>query len=128
MKMASKKSFQEELVLARLVQVDQMLTSVIEQAPDIVIQHTVINKPYYILTLSAKTDEALKRYIEHLLVKLNNNPAISLADVSFTLNVCRTHFKKRFSLVVSSIAEACEKLKMVANGEKVKNAFLSKEE
>lgn len=60
-------------------------------------------KPYYLITLSAKTDDTLKRRISDLLnwVEKSNDEA-ALQNISYTLNCRREHFLKRCAFVVSS--------------------------
>lgn len=86
-------------------------------------------KPYYLLTLSAKTETALKQRISDLIQWLEkpNNKKYSLADICYTLNVGRNHFDKRCALVVNSIDNLKESLKNVFENNSSKNAFISNE-
>ncbi len=68
-------------------------------------------KPYYLITLSAKQKESLIQKIVDLhnwLTKHLHNT--NLADLSFTLNLGRSHFELRCALVVSSLSELCDLL------------------
>ncbi len=65
----------------------------------------------YLITLSAKTDGALKQRINDLsewLMKKTDPP--DLAAISYTLNLGRNHFDKRCALIVKSITELQETL------------------
>lgn len=61
-----------------------------------------LDKPFYLLTLSAKTEEALQQKIIDLRQYLEeSNDALS--DICYTLNTCRQHFKKRCAFVIQSL-------------------------
>jgi acyl transferase domain-containing protein/acyl carrier protein len=67
------------------------------------------DRPLHILTLSAKTEQALTelahRYKEHL-----ETSTESWADVCFTANAGRTHFSERVAVVAESAATARDQL------------------
>ncbi|MCP4987962.1 MAG: SDR family NAD(P)-dependent oxidoreductase [Colwellia sp.] len=69
-----------------------------------------MERPFHILTLSAKCEEALilqtVRYEEFL----SSHPEISLADVCFTANTGRTHFPHRLAVVTDNIGQLREEL------------------
>ncbi|MGA2655369.1 MAG: SDR family NAD(P)-dependent oxidoreductase, partial [Gammaproteobacteria bacterium] len=99
---------------------------IIEEAPP---DHTPIDhahKPYYLVTLSAKTENSLKQRIEDLAAWVSRQApdAISLEDVSYTLNEARSHFGKRCGLVVSSISDLQETLRQLKTNQIPKNAYL----
>ncbi len=80
-----------------------------EEKPSEVLQNAL--KPYYLITLSARTETALQQRKQDLLHWMENIPKeITLEDISFTLNVGRKHFEKRFAVVVSSIQDLHERL------------------
>lgn len=79
---------------------------VIEEAPEQTpITHPTINKPYYLVTLSAKTENALNQRKLDLATWLTKHKTVSLASVSYTLNARRTHFAWRSVYVVATIDE-----------------------
>ncbi|MCP4262404.1 MAG: type I polyketide synthase [Planctomycetes bacterium] len=86
---------------------------VIEEAPltEKINKETFVERPLHLLTLSAKTSDALNslasKYEDYL---GNNHSAIDLADVCFTANTCRSHFNHRLSVAGSSATEIVEKL------------------
>lgn len=53
-----------------------------------------------IVTLSAKTKEALNTCLERLEATLHSNPSLTLDDVAYTLNIGRSHYKHRVALIV----------------------------
>ncbi|MBV9491617.1 MAG: SDR family NAD(P)-dependent oxidoreductase, partial [Verrucomicrobia bacterium] len=85
---------------------------VIEEAPA---QPVAISasKPAYLVTCSAKTENALRRYAEALFRWLDSPDAgsASLEDISYTLNAGRSHLEKRAAFVVGSLVELREVLR-----------------
>ncbi|MFN6568073.1 type I polyketide synthase [Dendronalium sp. ChiSLP03b] len=75
-----------------------------------------IEHPMHLLTLSAKTDEALVQLAERYEKHLTANPDLDLGDICFTANSGRSHFQHRLSVVASSSAELCEKLATFCTG------------
>jgi non-ribosomal peptide synthase protein (TIGR01720 family) len=57
------------------------------------------SRPWHLLTLSAKTGQALERQTANLLDHLNRHPDLNLADVAFTLQVGRRAFGHRSALL-----------------------------
>ena len=62
-------------------------------------------RPQHLLTLSAKTEEALRAVAKRYQTYLQGTPE-PLADVCFTANTGRRHFKHRLSMVVANKNEA----------------------
>ncbi len=62
-------------------------------------------REYHLLTVSAKTEAALIRYLDGLRDFLKGNPDINPADMAFSLQVGRKHFSYRKSLVYKKISE-----------------------
>ncbi|GAB1544101.1 hypothetical protein NUACC21_67770 [Scytonema sp. NUACC21] len=92
---------------------------VVEEAPiQQPLQKTVKHSPH-LLTLSAKTEEALKRLTERYENCLAANPALDLEDVCSTANTSRVHFNHRLSVLASSSAEMREKLTAFKIGREV---------
>lgn len=63
-----------------------------------------------LIVLSAKTEKALESQIKNLGKYLEKNRKINLADVSYTLQEGRKHFKLRHFLVSSCLNETLDKL------------------
>lgn len=68
------------------------------------------SRSYQLLTLSAKTTDALDRMCSNLSDYLNRNPNLPLADVAYTLAVGRKDFQHRRFLVCQNYREAVELL------------------
>ena len=100
---------------------------IIEEAPERNLSMRPPLKPYYLVTLSGKTDAALKNQIINLASWLENQtqePAL-LEDISYALNHGRSHFEKRGALVVSSLAELHETLESLKNDKLASNAAIN---
>jgi acyl transferase domain-containing protein len=101
---------------------------VLEEAPVLVSVKTegtskLVKRPVHLLTLSAKTEEALK----HLSLRYENylasNPALAIEDICFSTNTGRAHFKHRLSVVAESLTQTREKLAAFTVGQNVKGVF-----
>lgn len=68
--------------------------------------------PYYMIALSAKTEDALECKIRELNGWLSNkeNEKYSIADISYTLLAGRSHFPVRYAFIVRDIHELKQKL------------------
>lgn len=77
-----------------------------------------IVKPYYLIALSGKSKDVLKKREEDLLKWLEDkdNARERLADISYALLVGRDHFAYRSAFVVSSIEELIDKLHAIESG------------
>ena len=91
------------------------------QAPD----DAALEPPCYLLVLSAKTEAALQRRIEDLIVALEQRdwPAAGLVAMSHTLLCGRQHFSHRCALVAEDREAALHGLKQAARGERTAILF-----
>ncbi|GET43763.1 beta-ketoacyl synthase [Microseira wollei NIES-4236] len=80
-------------------------------------------RPWHLLTISAKTEAALKQLSERYQNYLKANPTLAIEDICFTANTGRSHFRHRLSVVANSSAQACEKLTTLIAGEKPTGVF-----
>jgi phthiocerol/phenolphthiocerol synthesis type-I polyketide synthase E len=62
-------------------------------------------RDYKILTVSAKTETSLSRYMDDLKTYLHKTPDINVSDMSYTLQVGRKHFEYRRSVVYKNREE-----------------------
>ena len=89
---------------------------VLEEAPTTATKPAAVERPLHLLTLSARTEPALRdlaeRYDRHLSIATD-----PLADLCFTANAGRSHFEQRLAVLASSGAEARQRLAMLAAGE-----------
>jgi acyl transferase domain-containing protein len=100
----------------------------VKQAPPAVGQApTRSDRQFHILTISAKTDSALLRYVERYREYLSS-PQMSetssdLADLCFTSNVGRTHFAHRLAVVAASASHAASSLRDYCEGRRSPHVF-----
>src|SRR5205814_1192204 len=73
-------------------------------------------RPAHLLTLSARTDEALRRHASMLERHLETHPDATLADICFSANVGRKHFEQRLALPIKTREQLIAALDAVANG------------
>lgn len=69
-----------------------------------------VERPRHLITLSAKSDLALRSVAQRYEDFLASHPEASLADVCFTANTGRTHFDHRLCIVTESIAQLRQQL------------------
>jgi microcystin synthetase protein McyG len=86
---------------------------VLEEAPSARLE-SVSAAPVELITVSAKTSEALSSLCASYADHLRLHPQISLADFAFTLNTGRSHFHHRIALLASSVGEAADQLQQIA--------------
>ncbi len=83
-------------------------------------------RPLHLLTLSAKSEAALKelagRYARHFAEK----DAAALGDICFTANAGRGHFTHRLAVTVETLAQAREKLAAFSTGQMSAGLHLGK--
>ncbi|EAU62130.1 amino acid adenylation domain protein, partial [Stigmatella aurantiaca DW4/3-1] len=89
---------------------------VLEEAPEPGRQVAERERPLHVLSLSARSEVALKalagRYAQHLA----SSGAVNLADVCHTANAGRAQFKHRLALVAESAAQLSQQLGLFAEG------------
>ncbi|WP_293088029.1 type I polyketide synthase [Moorena sp. SIO3H5] len=74
-------------------------------------------RPVHLLTLSAKTQEALEQLVTGYEHHLKKHPELGIEDVCYTANVGRTHFQYRLAVVAKSTKQLQEQLKAKAESE-----------
>ena len=84
------------------------LIQVLEEAPDN--EPSDAGQPFKLLTLSAKTNASLLRYIEKLRAFFNSAETVNLADVSYTLQTGRKAFVYRLPMVFENKEDLLSKL------------------
>ena len=65
-------------------------------------------RPYQLLTVSAKSSEALNAATARLVTHLRNHPELNLADVAYTLQVGRRAFAHRRMLVCRDVSDVMD--------------------
>jgi len=69
------------------------------------------SKPLSLITWSAKTESSLNNYAKKLANFIENNPAVSAADIAFTLQNTRVDFNSRRFILAASREELLSKLR-----------------
>ncbi|WP_306307321.1 SDR family NAD(P)-dependent oxidoreductase [Cellulosilyticum ruminicola] len=72
---------------------------------------------YYMLVLSAKTQDALERQERQLLSWLEKHEEAALCDICTTLMIGREHFEERLAIVADSKEKVMETLRQLMNKE-----------
>jgi acyl transferase domain-containing protein/acyl carrier protein len=75
------------------------------------------DRPLHLLTLSAKTPEALRALANRYARYLHDHPQVNLANVCHTAGACRSHFRCRAAMPVASAGEAVRLLEAIAAGQ-----------
>jgi acyl transferase domain-containing protein len=70
----------------------------------------LVNRPFHLLTLSAKTEQALADLVQSYQNYLEINPELAIADVCFSANTGRSHFKHRLAIIAADQQELTDKL------------------
>ena len=81
---------------------------IVQEAPTAAITPSTLQRPQQILTLAAKSETALQQLAQRYHAYLAEEH--SFADVCFTANTARMHFRHRLAIIASSSDEAREKL------------------
>jgi acyl transferase domain-containing protein/acyl carrier protein/SAM-dependent methyltransferase len=100
---------------------------VLQEAParEAVCATAGVDRPMHVLTLSAKTAEALSEMKERMAQLLATPGAPALADVCYSAATGRSHFRHRVAVVGSTCGEVAAKLRSgsaVFAGERIDNA------
>jgi acyl transferase domain-containing protein/acyl carrier protein/phospholipid N-methyltransferase len=89
---------------------------VLEEAPIQTSATNEIDRPWHILTLSAKTEKALQELAQSYQTYLQSHPETTLADVCFTANTGRSHFDYRLAIATDSTSQLQEALNTFTAG------------
>jgi 8-amino-7-oxononanoate synthase len=92
---------------------------VLQEAPTqpVKFKYSTVQRPWHVLTLSAKSEPALRELSLHYQTLLAQNPMLSLADVCYCANLRRSQFKHRLVAVGSSSTEVQAQLAAFGAGE-----------
>ncbi|NES76653.1 MULTISPECIES: type I polyketide synthase [Okeania] len=84
---------------------------ILEEAPEQIKQENSPERPTNLLTLSAKTSEALTQLVANYQNYIETNQELEIADICYTANTGRKHFKHRLATIVENQQQLLEKLK-----------------
>ncbi|NEP11408.1 MAG: acyltransferase domain-containing protein, partial [Symploca sp. SIO2C1] len=74
------------------------------------LQEDCLEPSHHLLTLSAKTEQALEDLVSRYRNYLELHPELELADICYSANRGRSHFQYRLAVLATSTAELKEKL------------------
>ncbi|HEX2905648.1 MAG TPA: type I polyketide synthase, partial [Phototrophicaceae bacterium] len=89
---------------------------IIEEAPSREPVMAAVERPLHLLTLSARTEAALKTQVEQYQAALAAMPEAAIADVGFTANAGRAQLSHRLAVVGGTLAEMRDALAAYAQG------------
>ena len=89
---------------------------VIEEAPAPQAVRAAVERPQHLLTLSAPSEEALRSLAEKYREYLNSHSNDGIANICYTANSGRAHWRHRAAFLGESSAEMCAKLDKLASG------------
>ncbi len=95
---------------------------IVEEAPASSRPEGLPSRPCHILTLSARTESAVKNLASRFEKHLAEHPEDDLRDICFTANAGRSHFARRVAVVVESKEQLREALAAFAAGQPAQNA------
>ena len=96
---------------------------ILEEAPEPIKKGNSPERPVHLLTLSAKTPEALAQLVARYQNYIETHQELEIADICYTANTGRAHFKHRLAVIASKQQELLEKLKAHQATEPVKEIF-----
>ncbi|RCJ24928.1 hypothetical protein A6S26_17130 [Nostoc sp. ATCC 43529] len=85
---------------------------IVEEAPLLQPMPGKIDRPQHILTLSAKSENALEELIQRYEYFLASHPGVSLVNVCFTANTGRSYFNHRLAVIAESTQQLREQLRL----------------
>jgi len=94
---------------------------IVEEAPSRSRPEGASSRPSHILTLSARTEVALKNLASGLAKHLARHPEDDLLNICFSANAGRSHFARRVAVVVESREQLRETLAAFAAGQPAHN-------
>ncbi|PSF37562.1 short-chain dehydrogenase [Aphanothece hegewaldii CCALA 016] len=82
-----------------------------------------LTRPCHLFTLSARSEQALQDLVKRYINYLADEPSINLANLCFTVNTGRTHFKHRLAVITQSIQQLQQQLEAYLKQEKPPRLF-----
>lgn len=71
----------------------------------------------HLLTISAKSKQALQAYVQHYQTWLASQPTVTLGELCYTSHIGRSHFAHRLSITTASLAQLQHQLTTFGKGE-----------
>jgi len=89
----------------------------VEEAPPSEPVAQSVERPRHLLSLSAKTEAALRELARRYQAHFLGSESASLADMCFTANAGRSHFRHRLAISANSLPEIASRLTAFVSGE-----------
>jgi malonyl CoA-acyl carrier protein transacylase len=92
---------------------------ILEEAPQVgreLEAESSSDRPTHLLTLSGKSENALRELAQRYQAFLTDAPTVNLANVCFTANTGRTHFEHRLAIATDSVADLQEQIAAFVDG------------
>ena len=86
----------------------------------------LLERPVHLLTLSAKTEKALKDLVFNYQNYLETHSESAIANICFTANTKRSHFTHRLAIIASEKQELASKLAEIRAEKETDGVFLGK--
>ncbi len=96
---------------------------ILGEAPAVQSRENEMERTAHLFALSAKNEAALLTLAGRYLQFLDHHPSLSLADLSFSANVGRSHFSHRLGLVVESTDQLRRRLDAITAGQNSSGSF-----
>jgi acyl transferase domain-containing protein len=96
---------------------------IIEEPPQLSFNPSEVDRPAHLLTLSAKSDDALDDLAQKWVNYLEKNPQLNLADLAFSANTGRGQFNHRLAILAKSTLEAKDSLTAFTQKQPCLNVF-----
>ncbi|WP_424102087.1 SDR family NAD(P)-dependent oxidoreductase [Moorena producens] len=96
---------------------------ILEEAPGEGKSEELSERTHQILTLSAKSEQALLELAQSYQKFLENNSTAAYANICFTANTGRSHFSHRLAIVTSDQQDAADKLAKISAVEEPNGIF-----
>ncbi|MFN6011015.1 MAG: beta-ketoacyl synthase N-terminal-like domain-containing protein [Microcystis sp.] len=96
---------------------------IIEEPPQLSFNPSEVDRPAHLLTLSAKSDDALDDLAQKWVNYLEKNSQLNLADLAFSANTGRGQFNHRLAILAKSTLEAKDSLTAFTQKQPCLNVF-----
>lgn len=96
---------------------------IIEEPPQLSFNPSEVDRSAHLLTLSAKSDDALDDLAQKWVNHLEKNPQLNLADLAFSANTGRGQFNHRLAILAKSTLEAKDSLTAFTQKQACLNVF-----
>jgi acyl transferase domain-containing protein len=96
---------------------------ILQEAPQKSAVRHESERPPHLLTLSARTEGALKDLVKRFENHLETHKCDSLADICFTANTGRSHFEHRLAIIAGSLAELRDMLHAYGVSKEISGLF-----